>query len=44
MYKDETANRLLAWMIYLNDVTEGGETEFPDQGKKSQSRVGDLLI
>ena len=44
MYKDETAGRLLAWMIYLNDVTEGGETEFPDQGKKFQPRVGDLLI
>ena len=44
MYKEVTANRVLAWMIYLNDVTEGGETEFPDQGKMFQSRVGDLLI
>jgi prolyl 4-hydroxylase len=44
MYKETTANRVLAWMIYLNDVTEGGETEFPDQGKKFQPRVGDLLI
>ncbi len=44
MYKEATANRVLAWMIYLNDVTEGGETEFPDQGKKFQPRVGDLLI
>jgi len=37
-------DRVLAWMIYLNDVTEGGETEFPSQDKKFQPRCGDLLI
>tara|TARA_R100000008_G_C3487241_1_gene116865 strand:+ start:44 stop:628 length:585 start_codon:yes stop_codon:yes gene_type:complete len=36
--------RILAWMIYLNDVTDGGETEFPSQNKKFQPRRGDLLI
>ena len=36
--------RILAWMIYLNDVTDGGETEFPTQGKKFQPRTGDVLI
>ena len=36
--------RVLAWMIYLNDVTDGGYTEFPHQEKKFQPRVGDLLI
>ena len=25
----EIDNRLIAWMFYLNDVTDGGETEFP---------------
>ena len=37
-------HRVLAWMIYLNDVTDGGETEFPTQGKRFQPRAGDVLI
>ena len=37
-------DRVLAWMIYLNNVTDGGETEFPSQDKKFQPRCGDLLI
>ena len=36
--------RLLAWMIYLNDVTDDGYTEFPTQNKKFQPRRGDVLI
>ena len=36
--------RVLAWMIYLNDVTDGGETEFPSQDKKFQPRCGDVLF
>ena len=36
--------RILAWMIYLNDVTEGGHTRFPNQNRKFQPRRGDLLI
>ena len=35
---------ILAWMIYLNDVTDGGYTEFPSQNKKFQPRRGDVLI
>ena len=35
---------ILAWMIYLNDVTDGGYTEFPSQNTKFQPRRGDLLI
>ena len=31
-------------MIYLNDVTDGGYTEFPNQKKKYQPRAGDILI
>jgi len=37
-------DRVLAWMIYLNDVTDGGETEFPSQDKKFQPRCGDVLF
>ena len=38
------SNRVLAWMIYLNDVRDGGYTEFPTQKKKYQPRTGDILI
>ena len=38
------SNRVLAWMIYLNDVTDGGHTEFLNQKKKYQPRMGDVLI
>ena len=31
-------------MIYLNDVTDGGHTEFLNQKKKYQPRTGDVLI
>ena len=31
-------------MIYLNDVTDGGHTEFLKQKKKYQPRTGDVLI
>ena len=37
-------SRVFAWMIYLNDVREGGYTEFPTQNKKFQPRRGDILI
>ena len=36
--------RMLAWMVYLNTVTDGGETEFPCQGVKFQPHCGDVLI
>jgi|LULZ01.1.fsa_nt_gb hypothetical protein len=35
---------VLAWMIYLNDVTDGGHTVFPSQNRKFQPRRGDLLM
>jgi hypothetical protein len=38
------SNRVLAWMIYLNDVSDGGHTEFPSQKKKYQPRMGDVLL
>ena len=37
-------DRILAWMIYLNDVTEGGHTNFPNQKRKFQPRRGDILM
>ena len=40
----EMGKRVLAWMIYLNDVRNGGHTYFPEQKKKFQPRVGDILI
>ncbi len=41
----EEQSRILAWMIYLNDVTDGGgQTEFPAQGKRFKARAGDLLM
>src|SRR6056300_548901 len=38
------SGRLLAWMFYLNDVREGGQTCWPQQKFKSNARSGDLLI
>ena len=30
--------RVLAWMIYLNDVTDGGYNEFPQKKKYEQEQ------
>jgi len=40
----DTSNRLLAWMVYLNDVVEGGETEFLYQHMRVKPSTGTLLI
>jgi hypothetical protein len=40
----ETCHRLLAWMVYLNDVEEGGETEFLYQHKRIKPKQGTLVI
>jgi hypothetical protein len=37
-------NRVLAFMTYLNDVTDGGETEFLYQNVKSKPKTGKTLI
>lgn len=37
-------DRVLAWMFYLNDVTDGGGTEFKLQKYVSQAEQGKLLI
>ncbi len=38
------SDRVFAWMIYLNDVSDGGFTEFPDQRKRYQPHTGDILM
>ena len=40
----DSAPRILVWTVYLNDVEEGGETEFLYQGKKVQAEKGKLVI
>jgi hypothetical protein len=40
----DALHRVLFWICYLNDVDEGGETEFAYQGVKVQPRAGRLLI
>jgi hypothetical protein len=41
---DEVCGRYLVFLWYLNDVAEGGETEFPDLGIKVAPRAGRLLV
>lgn len=41
---NEVADRYMVFLWYLNDVIEGGETEFPDLGIKVAARVGRLLM
>jgi hypothetical protein len=41
---DIKSQRYLVFLWYLNDVAEGGETEFPDLGIKIQARAGRLLM
>lgn len=40
----EVANRYLVFLWYLNDVEDGGETEFCDLGLKVPARTGKLLM
>jgi hypothetical protein len=42
--KRDTSNRVLAWMIYLNDVEEGGETEFLYQHMRLKPTQGTFVI
>ena len=38
------ADRFAAWMVYFNDVEEGGETEFLRQHIRFKPQAGNLLI
>lgn len=40
----EVANRYLVFLWYLNDVAEGGETDFPQLGTRIAARQGRLLV
>jgi hypothetical protein len=39
-----TCNRILAWILYLNDVEEGGETEFLYYPKRIKPKAGTLIL
>jgi hypothetical protein len=40
----ETLHRVLLFQFYLNDVADGGETEFLYQGRKVEAKQGRLII
>ena len=40
----DSATRVLVWTIYLNDVEEGGETEFLYQSQRVKARKGKIVI
>jgi hypothetical protein len=40
----DRCNRVLAWTLYLNDVDEGGETEFLYYPKRIKPKTGRLII
>ncbi|WP_308364131.1 MULTISPECIES: 2OG-Fe(II) oxygenase [unclassified Microbulbifer] len=40
----KSLHRVLFWILYLNDVDEGGETEFCYQGAKIKPRKGSLIL
>jgi len=39
-----TPTRVFSIILYLNDVREGGETEFPFQGVRVQPKAGRMMI
>lgn len=41
---NDALHRTLLWMFYLNDVEEGGETEFYFQQMKTKPRQGTMVI
>ncbi len=40
----QRSQRVTAWMIYLNDIEQGGETEFLYQHKRVEARTGRLVV
>ncbi len=42
--QQDSLHRTLLWMFYLNDVKQGGETEFYYQSFKSKPKQGTLVI
>lgn len=41
---NEYASRIAVWMVYLNDVEDGGETEFLHQQKRYNPKAGTLVL
>jgi len=39
-----TQGRFLTWILYLNDIDEGGETEFLYQRKRLSPKTGTLVV
>lgn len=39
-----TQGRFLTWILYLNDIDEGGETEFLYQRKRISPKTGTLVV
>lgn len=40
----EFPERILVWMVYLNTLTDGGGTQFPEQNMITQPIQGNLII
>ena len=40
----DVSNRMIAWILYLNDVDHGGETEFLYQKRRISAKQGRLVI
>jgi len=40
----EVNSRLLVWTVYLNDIEEGGETEFLYQSKRYKPKQGSVML
>lgn len=44
LHTDNAANRILAFFVYLNDVEEGGETNFPIHRAKITPEQGSAVV
>jgi len=41
---EEFSNRVLSWILYLNDVEDGGETEFLYQSLRFKPKTGTFIL
>lgn len=41
---EDNNNRILSWILYLNDIEHGGETEFLYQSLRIKPKVGTLIL
>jgi hypothetical protein len=42
--RSESFARVLVWLLYLNDISEGGETEFLNQRERVSPEAGKLVV